>query len=75
MGVTRLKRKERRNKHVAAVRQTKIKHLTATPVIKNIDVEKIKEEFAQKAAPAAKSEEKKAPKAKKEASAEESEKE
>lgn len=49
MGVTRLKRKELRNRSKANARQKKIKQLTAVPVIKNIDIEAIKEEFEAKA--------------------------
>lgn len=45
MAVTRLKRKERVNRAKANNRQAKIKQLTAKPVIKNIDVEAIKESF------------------------------
>jgi hypothetical protein len=52
MGVTRLKRKEKRNRAVAKARVAKIKHLTTVPVIKNVDVEEIKKSFA---APAKKS--------------------
>jgi hypothetical protein len=43
MAVTRLKRKERRNKTKAATRKSTIKRLLATPVIKNVDIEKLKE--------------------------------
>lgn len=60
MAVTRLKRKGLRNKAKANVRLQEIKRLTTTPVIKNVDVEAIKEEFAKKSASKA------APKAKKE---------
>ena len=45
MAVTRLERKGRKNKLVAKKRTHKIKSLTAKPVIKNIDVEEIKESF------------------------------
>jgi hypothetical protein len=48
MGVTRLKRKGKRNKSIANARVAKIKQLTLRPVIKNVDIEKIKEEFASK---------------------------
>lgn len=48
MGVTRLKRKGLRNKANAKKRQDKIKQLRHLPPIKNVDVDKIKEEFAQK---------------------------
>jgi hypothetical protein len=47
MGVTRLKRKEKRNRANANARVAKIKQLTKRPVIKNVDIEKIKEEFAK----------------------------
>ena len=46
MAVTRLKRKGRRNKTNSLKRTTAIKRLTATPVIKNVDVESLKEGFA-----------------------------
>ena len=45
MGVTRLKRKEKRNRAKATNRQTRIKQLMERPVIKNVDIEAIKEEF------------------------------
>ena len=48
MAVTRLKRKGLRNKANSAKRTGAIKRLTSTPVIKNVDVEAIKEEFAKK---------------------------
>lgn len=48
MAVTRLKRKELRNRSKAGARQKKIKQLTAVPVIKNIDIEEIKREFEAK---------------------------
>lgn len=55
MAVTRLKRKAKRNKTKAAVRQANIKRLNTKPVIKSVDVEAIKAEFAGKAeAPAKK---------------------
>ncbi len=46
MAVTRLKRKELRNKLVAKRRLNKIQQLNAKPVIKEVDVEAIKKEFA-----------------------------
>lgn len=46
MGATSLKRKARKNMVVSKRRQQKIKLNTAKPVIKKVDVEKIKEEFA-----------------------------
>ena len=49
MGITRLKRKARRNKQTAAKRQSSIKHLQAQPVIKNIDKEAAKAEFVASA--------------------------
>jgi hypothetical protein len=57
MAVTRLKRKGLRNKANSAKRTGEIKRLTSTPIIKNIDVEAIKEEFAKNSGskPAAKS--------------------
>lgn len=50
MGVTRLKRKDRVNKAVANNRVAEIKRLQQKPIIKNVDVEAIKAEFASKAA-------------------------
>jgi hypothetical protein len=84
MGVTRLKRKDLRNKSKANNRVSRIKQLTATPVIKNVDVEAIKASFKKaddkkataKAEKAVVSEKETAPKAeKKEKTAEKSEKE
>jgi CRISPR/Cas system Type II protein with McrA/HNH and RuvC-like nuclease domain len=49
MGVTRLKRKDRRNFARANNRIARIKQLTATPVIKNVDREEIKKSFEAKA--------------------------
>ena len=60
MAVTRLERKGRKNKAVSKKRTQRMKLLNATPVIKKVDIEKLKEEFKEKAAA------KKAPKAKKE---------
>ena len=51
MGVTRLKRKARRNKQTAAKRQNAMKQLSYQPVIKNIDREELKASFGQKEAP------------------------
>ncbi len=48
MGVTRLKRKEKRNRSVAKARVAKIKELSLKPVIKNIDIEEIKKGFEAK---------------------------
>jgi hypothetical protein len=52
MGVSRLKRKDRRNKTVATNRQDKIKELMKRPKIKNVDMEAIKADFAAKLATA-----------------------
>lgn len=49
MAVTRLKRKNRKDKSKSAVRRQSLKIQNAQPVIKNVDVEKIKEEFKAKA--------------------------
>ena len=46
MGVTRLKRKDRRNKSKANARVKRIKQLTLTPVIRKIDVEELKKSFS-----------------------------
>ena len=64
MAVTRLKRKGKRNKAVAGQRLSSIKLLTATPVIKNVDIEALKAGFSKKG------ESKPASKAKKEETAE-----
>jgi hypothetical protein len=50
MAVTRLKRKAKRNKNRASARVAKIKRLNKKPVIEQVDIEAIKEEFAKKAA-------------------------
>jgi hypothetical protein len=50
MAVTRLVRKALRNRAVSSKRVNNIKRLTAKPVIKNVDIEQIKEEFANKKA-------------------------
>jgi hypothetical protein len=44
MAVTRLKRKERKNKTVSKLRTSKIKLLTKTPVIKKVDIEELKKQ-------------------------------
>ncbi len=49
MSVTRLKRKGRKDKAVAARRRTSLKIQNFKPVAKAVDVEKIKEEFKAKA--------------------------
>ncbi|MDN4164405.1 hypothetical protein QWY31_02775 [Cytophagales bacterium LB-30] len=46
MSVTRLKRKDRRNKNVANGRVIKIGQRMAKPVIKNVDIEELKASFA-----------------------------
>ncbi len=48
MAVTRLKRKEKRNRAKANNRVQAIKQLTKKPIIKNVDIEAIKQEFAAK---------------------------
>jgi hypothetical protein len=65
MAGTSLKRKARRNRVVAKKRVVSIQKLQQQPVIKNVDVEAIKAEFAKadKKKPAAKKED--APKAEK----------
>lgn len=50
MSVTRLKRKNRKDKAKAAVRRQTLKIQNFQPVIKNVDVDKVKEEFKGKAA-------------------------
>ena len=45
MSVTRLKRKGRKDKAKSAVRRQSLKIQNFQPVIKNVDIEKIKEEF------------------------------
>ena len=47
MAVTRLERKGRKNKARAKARVQRIKLLNQRPVIKNVDVEAIKAEFAK----------------------------
>lgn len=49
MPVTRLKRKNRKDKSLSAVRRQSLKNQNFKPVIKNVDVEAIKEEFKAKA--------------------------
>jgi hypothetical protein len=48
MGVTRLKRKNRKDKAKSAVRRQTLKNQNFQPVLKSVDVEKIKEEFKAK---------------------------
>lgn len=50
MSVTRLKRKGRKDKAVAAVRRQTLKIQNFKPVMKNVDIEEIKKEFQAKAA-------------------------
>ena len=54
MAVTRLKRKDRKNKARQNNKQRVIKQLLSTPVIKNVDIEELKARFtsAPAAAPA-----------------------
>ena len=54
MSVTRLKRKNRKDKSKAARRRTALKIENFQPVMKAVDVEKIKEEFKAKKAAAKK---------------------
>ncbi len=54
MSVTRLKRKNRKDKSKAARRRTALKIENFKPVLKAVDVEKIKEEFKAKKATAKK---------------------
>lgn len=50
MAVTRLKRKNRKDKAKAARRRQALKIQNFQPVAKGVDIEKIKEEFKTKAA-------------------------
>lgn len=50
MSVTRLKRKNRKDKAKAARRRTDLKNQNFKPVAKSVDIEKIKEEFKAKLA-------------------------
>lgn len=63
MGITRLKRKARRNKQTAAKRNNNIKQLTAQPVIKNVDKDELKASFTTAEAPKKTESKKSAPKA------------
>ncbi|WP_162054762.1 hypothetical protein [Pontibacter pamirensis] len=47
MGVTRLKRKDRKNKARANNRVARIKQLLATPVIKNVDMDELRTQFGE----------------------------
>ena len=49
MPVTRLKRKGRKDKAKSAVRRQSLKNQNFQPVIRNVDIEKVKEEFNAKA--------------------------
>jgi len=49
MAVTRLKRKYRKDKAKAKVRRQSLKIQNFKPVMKAVDVEKVKEEFKAKA--------------------------
>lgn len=49
MSVTRLKRKNRKDKAKAARRRTALKIQNFKPVVKSVDVEGIKESFKKKA--------------------------
>ncbi|MEM6642742.1 MAG: hypothetical protein AAF616_07160 [Bacteroidota bacterium] len=48
MAVTRLERKGRKNKNVAKNRVATMKRLNTIPSVKNVDIEEIKKEFAEK---------------------------
>ena len=48
MAVTRLERKARKNKNVAKKRVATIQRLSFVPVIKNVDIDAIKNEFNAK---------------------------
>jgi len=47
MGVTQLKRKSRRNRAIANNKIASIKQLSLKPMIKKVDVETLKKEFAK----------------------------
>jgi len=49
MPITRLKRKNRKDKAKSAVRRQTLKIQNAKPVIKNVDIDAIKAEFKAKA--------------------------
>jgi len=48
MGVTRLKRKARKLRALSSRRRTDLKVQNFKPVMKSVDVEKVKEEFKEK---------------------------
>jgi hypothetical protein len=50
MAVTRLKRKVRRDRAEASRRRTNLKIQNFKPVMKSVDIEKVKEEFKAKKA-------------------------
>jgi hypothetical protein len=50
MAVTRSKRKNRKDKSKSAVRRQTLKNQNSKPVLRNVDIEKIKEEFKAKKA-------------------------
>ncbi len=50
MAVTRFKRKGRKDKSKASIRRQSLKNQNFKPVIKSVDIEKIKEEFKANAA-------------------------
>ena len=54
MSVTRLKRKNRKDRAKSARRRQSLKIQNFQPVAKGVDIEKIKEEFKEKKAAAAK---------------------
>lgn len=45
MAVTRLKRKNRKDKSKSKIRKQSLKNQNFKPVLKSVDVEKVKEEF------------------------------
>ena len=47
MGVTRLKRKDRKNKARANNKVARIKQLLITPVIKNVDMDELRAQFGE----------------------------
>ena len=49
MAVTRLKRKGRKDKAKSVVRRQSLKNQNFQPVIRNVDVEKVKDDFKAKA--------------------------
>jgi len=50
MAVTRLKRKNRKDKSKSKVRRQSLKNQNFKPVMKGVDIEKVKEEFKAAAA-------------------------